>query len=65
MANGFLKGVRSELKKVVWPTKKQLLNNTLMVIVLILVLSAVILGFDLILEFIDKNIWQFISNKVG
>ena len=27
MANGFIKGVKSELKKVVWPTRKQLINN--------------------------------------
>ena len=27
MAKGFIKGVKSELKKVVWPTKKQLINN--------------------------------------
>ena len=26
MAKGFFKGVKSELKKVVWPTKKQLIE---------------------------------------
>ena len=29
MAKGFFKGVKSELKKVVWPTKSQLINNTI------------------------------------
>ena len=41
MANGFFKGVKSELKKVVWPTKDQLIKNTVMVIGLALVFSVV------------------------
>lgn len=65
MANGFIKGVKSELKKVVWPTKEQLKNNTFLVIVLVLVLSAIVLGFDVILKFLDTNLWNFISNKLG
>ena len=32
MAKGFIKGVKSELKKVVWPTKEQLIKSTTMVI---------------------------------
>lgn len=65
MSNSFLKGVKGELKKVVWPTKKQLMNNTVLVIVLVVALSVIILGFDMILEFLDKNLWQIISNKIG
>ncbi len=38
----FWKGVRTELKKVVWPTKKELKNYT---IVVILVCCAFALGF--------------------
>ncbi|MFW5648230.1 MAG: preprotein translocase subunit SecE [Candidatus Alkaliphilus sp. MAG34] len=29
----FLKAVRSELKKVIWPNRKELINNTVVVIV--------------------------------
>ncbi|MCX8074493.1 MAG: preprotein translocase subunit SecE [Clostridia bacterium] len=65
MANGFLKGIKSELKKVVWPTKNQLINNTLLVVVLVVILSAVVLSFDLILELIDSSLWNFISSKIG
>ncbi len=38
--------MRSELKKVVWPTKKQVINNTVVALVVILVAAIVIWGFD-------------------
>lgn len=64
MANGFFKGVKSELKKVVWPSKDQLIKNTVMVIGLVLVFSVIVLGFDMILEFADEKIWNVISEKL-
>ncbi len=65
MAKGFVKGVKSELKKVVWPTKQQLIKSTTMVIFLIVVFSIVILGLDMLLELGDTHLWNFIQNKVG
>lgn len=65
MAKGFLKGVKSELKKVVWPTKKQLINNTVMVLFIVVALAIIVLGFDMILEFADSKLWNIISVKVG
>ena len=65
MAKGFVKGVKSELKKVVWPTKQQLIKSTTMVIFLIVVFSVVILGLDMLLELGDTLLWNFIQNKVG
>ena len=65
MAKGFFKGVKSELKKVIWPTKNQLLNNTVLVVLLIAAFALIILGFDVILRFADTNLWNFISNKIG
>lgn len=65
MAKGFFKGVKAELKKVVWPTKNQLINNTVLVIGLIIVFSVIVLGFDMILEFCDGKIWDFIRTKIG
>ena len=65
MAKGFLKGVKTELKKVVWPTKKQLINNTLMVITLALAFALIIVGFDMLLEFADGKIWNAIKNMIG
>ncbi len=65
MAKGFVKGVKGELKKVVWPTKEQLIKSTTMVILLVVVFAVIILGFDMILEFADTNIWNFIQTKIG
>ena len=38
--------MRSELKKVVWPTPKQLLNNTIVALVVMVVAAIVIWAFD-------------------
>ena len=38
--------MRSELKKVVWPGGKQLLNNTMIVLVSILIVGIVVCLFD-------------------
>lgn len=39
---GFFKGIFSELKKVSWPSGKQVFNNTVSVLVFCLVVGAVI-----------------------
>ncbi len=39
--------MRSELKKVVWPTPKQVVNNSLIVVVAVVLVGAVIALFDL------------------
>ena len=38
--------MRSELKKVVWPTPKQIGNNTVVALVIMLLSAVVIWGFD-------------------
>ena len=38
--------MRSELKKVVWPTPKQVLNNSIIVVIAVVVVGAVIALFD-------------------
>ena len=65
MANGFIKGVKSELKKVVWPTRKQLINNTVLVLLLVVAFAVIILGADMILEFFDGKLWDLIKTKIG
>ena len=42
----FFKGVWSELKKVHWPTKKQLINYTCVVLVSVFAIALVISVFD-------------------
>lgn len=41
-----VKATKSEFKKVVWPTKKQLINNTLIVIAALIIVGLVIFGLD-------------------
>lgn len=62
---GIIKDTKAELKKVVWPTKKQIVNNTVWVIVLVAIIAAVVLGIDLVLEMADTKIWDLISNWIG
>ena len=38
--------MRSELKKVVWPTKRQMINNTFIVLVCVLIVGICIWVFD-------------------
>ncbi len=40
--------MKSELKKVVWPSGKQLLNNTMIVLVAVLVVGIIVCLFDFI-----------------
>ena len=47
----FFKEVKSEMKKVVWPSKKQLVNNTLIVIAVVVLVGVVIAIFDAIFQF--------------
>ena len=38
--------MRSELKKVVWPSRKQVINNTIVVIVMVIIVGIFIWLFD-------------------
>ncbi len=42
----FLKGVRSELKKVNWPSRKELINNTNVVIITCILITALLWVLD-------------------
>ena len=50
----FFKSFKAELKKVSWPTPKQLINNTTAVIVIVLILSAIVFVLDLAFESANK-----------
>ena len=47
-ASKWLHELKVELKKVQWPTKKQTINNTMIVIACVLVVGLFIWGFDFI-----------------
>ena len=44
----YFRELRSELKKVVWPTPQQVLKNTLIVVACVLVVGVFIWLFDLV-----------------
>jgi preprotein translocase subunit SecE len=54
--------MRSELKKVVWPTRKQLINNSVIAIVMMVISGVVIGAFDYIAKFITIDL---IIGKLG
>ena len=44
----YFRELRSELKKVVWPSGKQLVNNTLVVLVSVLIVGVIVCLFDML-----------------
>ena len=58
VASQFLRESKSELKKVKWPTKKELLASTTMVIILVLIVA-------LYLGLVDIGLMEIINRIVG
>ena len=50
----FFKDFKAELKRVIWPTPKQLVNSTVAVIVIVLITAAIVFALDLVFEFANK-----------
>ena len=46
----FFKDFKAELKKVIWPTPKQVLNNTTPVITIVLITAAIVFVLDVAFE---------------
>lgn len=44
----YFKDVRTELRRVIWPTRKQLTNNTITVLLSCLIIGAIIWCSDLV-----------------
>ena len=51
---------KAELKKVIWPTPKQLVNNTIAVITIVLIVAVIVF----VLDFAFENANKFTVNKV-
>ena len=50
----FSKDFKAELKKVIWPTPKQLFNNTVAVLTIVLITAAIVFVLDLAFESLNK-----------
>lgn len=53
------KGVRSELKKVIWPDKKRVKSNLVTVLTIILVTALIIFVFDWLVGFVLQSLGFF------
>ena len=51
----FFKDFKAELKKVVWPTPKQLVNSTVAVITIVLITAVIVFVLDVIFEAANKH----------
>ena len=62
----FFKDFKAELKKVIWPTPKQLLNSTAAVVVIVLITAAIVFTLDFAFELLNKyGINKIKSNVKG
>lgn len=51
----FFKDFKAELKKVIWPTPKQVLNNTTAVVVIVLLTAIIVFVLDLTFEKLNTH----------
>ncbi len=56
----FFKDVKAELKKVTWPTTKQVVNNTVGVIVIVIITAIIVF----ILDFTFNNFNEYVVNGI-
>ncbi len=56
----FFRDFKAELKRVIWPTPKQLINNTVAVITIVLITAAIVFTLD----FVFENMNKFGINKI-
>ena len=61
----FFKDFKAELKKVIWPTPKQLINNTVAVVTVVLVTAAIVFVLDLAFETLNKQGIDKVKEIVG
>ena len=50
----FFKDFKAELKKVIWPTSKQLVNSTIAVVVIVIITASIVFTLDLVFDLFNK-----------
>ena len=50
----FFKDFKAELKKVIWPTSKQLVNNTAAVVAIVIITATVVFVLDVAFDLVNK-----------
>ena len=56
-ARQFLKEVRQELKKVIWPTRQELVTYTIVVLVTVTVMTSLVFGLDVVFSRFVLNVF--------
>ena len=47
---GFFKGIKSEFKRIIWPTREDVTKETIAVIVVTVILALIIAGLDFAIQ---------------
>ncbi|MCL2383379.1 MAG: preprotein translocase subunit SecE [Oscillospiraceae bacterium] len=50
----FFKNFKAELKKVIWPTPKQIVNGTIAVITIVLIIAGIVFVLDFTFDFFNS-----------
>ena len=61
----FMKDFKAELKRVIWPTPKQLANNTTAVITIVLITAVIVFALDFIFERVNEYGIEGVKSLVG
>ena len=61
----FFKDFKAELKKVIWPTPKQLANNTTAVVAIVLITAIIVFALDVVFDLGNKYGITHLQNVVN
>ena len=60
----FFKDFKAELKKVIWPTPKQIVKNTIAVITIVLIIAGIVFVLDLTFDFLNTSGLNRIKERI-
>ena len=64
----FWKDFKAELKKVIWPTRSQVVNNTIIVLIIVIIVTAIVFVLDLAFEALNTygidKLKTFVQNTI-
>ena len=65
----FFKDFKAELKKVIWPTPKQLINNTVAVVTIVLITTVIVFALDVVFKALNEHgitkLQSYVVEKFG
>ena len=65
----FFKDFKAELKKVIWPTPKQLVNNTVAVVTIVLITAVIVFALDTVFKAMNDygitKLQSYVVEKFG